>query len=161
MSETETHATAANPAGAPPPTRGGVIAYLTVDGAMRAAAFYRDAFAAEIVAAIPADAQGRTMHVHLYLNGSSLMLSDAFPEHGHPLQAPQSFSLLLPVDVIAPQWDRAVAAGATVVMPYQEMFWGDVYGQLRDPFGVTWAMNQAKGQPNGQAQEQAKEQAKE
>lgn len=141
MSETST-----TPAQPLPPTRGGVVAYLTVDGAMRAADFYRAAFGAEVAAAIPVDEKGRTMHVHLYLNGSSLMLSDAFPEHGHPLQAPQAFSLLLPVDDIAAWWDRAVAAGATVVMPYQEMFWGDVYGQLRDPFGVTWAMNQSKTQ---------------
>lgn len=139
MSETETSQPTALP-----PTRGGVIAYLTVDGAMRASAFYQEAFAAELAAAIPVDEKGRTMHVHLYLNGSSLMLSDAFPEHGHPLQSPQSFSLMLPVDDIAAWWDRAVAAGATVVMPYQEMFWGDVYGQLRDPFGVIWAMNQSK-----------------
>jgi PhnB protein len=127
-----------------PATRGGVVAYLTVDGAMRAAEFYRQAFGGEIAAAMPPDEKGRTMHVHLYLNGSSLMLSDAFPEYGHSLQAPQAFSLMLPVDDIAAWWDRAVAAGATVVTPYQEMFWGDVYGQLRDPFGVTWAMNQPK-----------------
>ena len=37
-------------------------------------------------------------------------------------------------------WKRAVEAGAEVVMPLQEMFWGDRYGQLRDPFGVLWAM---------------------
>lgn len=126
------------------PPKGGVVAYLTLDGALRAAEFYRNAFGAEIVASIPPDEKGRTMHVHLVVNGTSVMLSDAFPEYGHPLQAPQSFSLLLPVEDIAAWWNRAVAAGAEVVMPYQEMFWGDVYGQLRDPFGVIWAMNQAK-----------------
>lgn len=126
------------------PPRGGVVAYLTLDGALRAAAFYQKAFGAEILASIPPDEKGRTMHVHLVVNGTSVMLSDAFPEHGHPLRAPQAFSLLLPVDDIAAWWDRAVAAGAEVVMPYQEMFWGDVYGQLRDPFGVIWAMNQPK-----------------
>jgi len=126
------------------PPKGGVVAYLTLDGAVRAAEFYRNAFGAEIVASVPADEKGRTMHVHLVVNGTSVMLSDAFPEYGHPLQAPQSFSLLLPVEDIAAWWNRAVAAGAEVVTPYQEMFWGDVYGQLRDPFGVIWAMNQAK-----------------
>ncbi|MBB2962050.1 glyoxalase/bleomycin resistance/extradiol dioxygenase family protein [Methylobacterium sp. R2-1] len=126
------------------PPRGGVVAYLTLDGALRAAAFYQKAFGAEILASIPPDEKGRTMHVHLVVNGTSVMLSDAFPEHGHPLRAPQAFSLLLPVDDIAAWWDQAVAAGAEVVMPYQEMFWGDVYGQLRDPFGVIWAMNQPK-----------------
>ncbi|MCP1538516.1 VOC family protein [Methylorubrum extorquens] len=126
------------------PPKGGVVAYLTLDGALRAAEFYRNAFGAEIVASVPPDEKGRTMHVHLVVNGTSVMLSDAFPEYGHPLQAPQSFSLLLPVEDIAAWWNRAVAAGAEVVTPYQEMFWGDVYGQLRDPFGVIWAMNQAK-----------------
>ncbi|MEN3230789.1 glyoxalase/bleomycin resistance/extradiol dioxygenase family protein [Methylorubrum rhodesianum] len=126
------------------PPRGGVVAYLTLDGALRAAEFYRNAFGAEILASVPPDEKGRTMHVHLFVNGTSVMLSDAFPEYGHPLQAPQSFSLLLPVEDIAAWWNRAVAAGAEVVTPYQEMFWGDVYGQLRDPFGVIWAMNQPK-----------------
>ncbi|MGO8189789.1 VOC family protein, partial [Rhizobium leguminosarum] len=38
-------------------------------------------------------------------------------------------------------WDRAVSAGAEVVMPVELMFWGDLYGQLRDPFGVLWGLN--------------------
>lgn len=101
----------------PPPVKGGLVAYLTVDGAMKAAEFYARAFGAEIVASMPADEQGRTMHVHLYVNGSSLMLSDAFPEHGHPLQAPQSFSLMLTVDAIDARYAEAVAAGATALMP--------------------------------------------
>ncbi|AMB47297.1 glyoxalase/bleomycin resistance/extradiol dioxygenase family protein [Methylobacterium sp. AMS5] len=137
MSETDTTSPAV-------PPKGGVVAYLTLDGALRAAEFYRNAFGAAIVASIPPNEKGRTMHVHLVINGTSVMLSDAFPEYGHALQTPQSFSLLLPVEDIAAWWNRAVAAGAEVVMPYQEMFWGDVYGQLRDPFGVIWAMNQAK-----------------
>ncbi|HYD66890.1 glyoxalase/bleomycin resistance/extradiol dioxygenase family protein [Azospirillum sp.] len=126
---------------AAPEARGGVVPYLQVDGAVKAAAFYVRAFGAEEVARHPVDEQGRTMHVHLYLNGGSLMLSDAYPEHGYPLQAPQAFSLMLPVDDIDAWWDRAVAAGAEVVTPLQVMFWGDRYGQLRDPFGVSWAMN--------------------
>lgn len=128
-----------------PPTKGGVVPYLMVDGATKASAFYQKAFGAEVAAAHPEDDKGRTMHIHLYINGSSVMLSDAFPEHGCPLEKPQGFSMALMVDDIAVWWDRAVAAGATVVMPYQKMFWGDIYGQLRDPFGVTWAMNQPLG----------------
>jgi len=130
-----------NTTDAAPEARGGVVPYLQVDGAVKAAEFYARAFGAEEVARHPVDEQGRTMHVHLYLNGGSLMLSDAYPEHGYPLQAPQAFSLMLPVDDIDAWWDRAVAAGAEVVTPLQVMFWGDRYGQLRDPFGVLWAMN--------------------
>ena len=122
--------------------KGGVVAYLQVDGAMKAADFYKRAFGAELAAAYPMDDQGRTMYVHLYINGSSVMLSDAYPEHGHPLEKPQAFSLMLPVDNIDAWWKRAIDAGATAVMPVAEMFWGDRYGQLRDPFGILWAMNE-------------------
>jgi PhnB protein len=92
----------------------------------------------------PVDDKGRTMHVHLYINGNSVMLSDAFPEHGCPLEQPQGFNVMLPVDNIDVRFQRAVDAGATAVMPVADMFWGDRYGQLRDPFGVVWAMNQPK-----------------
>jgi uncharacterized glyoxalase superfamily protein PhnB len=70
------------------------------------------------------------------------MLCDPYPEHGHPLKAPQAFTLHLKVDDIDASWRRAVEAGAQVVMPVQVMFWGDRYGQLRDPFGVLWSMGQ-------------------
>ena len=126
-----------------PQVKGGVVPYLQVDGAIKAAEFYKRAFGAEVVAAHPVDEQGRTMHVHLYINGTSVMLGDAYPEHGHPLRQPQAFNLMLLVDDIDARFKRAVDAGAAVVMPVAEMFWGDRYGQLRDPFGVVWAMNQA------------------
>jgi PhnB protein len=124
-----------------PQVLGGIVPYLSVDGAGKAAAFYERAFGAKEVARHPEDEQGRTMHIHLQINGGSLMLSDAFPEHGHPLQAPQAFSLLLPVEDIDSWWNRAVESGAEIVMPLQLMFWGDRYGQLRDNFGVLWAFN--------------------
>ena len=82
------------------------------------------------------------MHVHLHINGSSVMLGDGFPEYGHPAEKPQAFNLTLTVDDIDAWWRRAVDAGAEIAMPVAEMFWGDRYGQLRDPFGVVWALNQ-------------------
>jgi uncharacterized glyoxalase superfamily protein PhnB len=127
-------------AAAHPEVRGGVAPYLNVDGAIRAAAFYKKAFGAEEAAVHPPDAQGRTMHVHLYINGGSVMLSDAYPEHGHPLQEPQAFTLHLQVDDVEAWWRRAVEAGAEIVLPLQVMFWADRYGQLRDPCGVSWSL---------------------
>lgn len=124
-----------------PKTLGGVVAYLQVDGAAKAAAFYKAAFGAEEAASYPPDDQGRTMHIHLYINGSSVMLSDPFPEHGYPAEAPQGFTMTLMVDDIDAWWKRALDAGAEGTMPPQVMFWGDRYAQLRDPFGVLWAMN--------------------
>jgi uncharacterized glyoxalase superfamily protein PhnB len=124
--------------------KGGVVAYLQVDGALKAAEFYRRAFGAEVATAHPADDNGRTMHVHLHINGSSVMLGDPYPEHGFPLEKAQGFNLTLIVDDIEAWWRRAIEAGATAVMPPADMFWGDRYGQVRDPFGVLWAMNQPK-----------------
>ena len=122
--------------------KGGLVTYLQLNGAMKAAEFYRRAFGAELVAAHPVDDQGRTMHVHLHVNGSSLMLSDPFPEQGCAAEAPQAFNLMLMVSGIDSWWQRAVEAGATPVMPVAEMFWGARYGQVRDPFGVLWAINE-------------------
>jgi uncharacterized glyoxalase superfamily protein PhnB len=124
------------------PVKGGVVAYLQLDGAMKAVEFYRRAFAAELAVALPVDDKGRTMHAHLYINDGSLMLSDFYPEHGVPPVKAQGFMLTLNVDDIDAWWKRAAAAGAETVMPVAEMFWGARYGQLRDPFGVTWALNQ-------------------
>jgi hypothetical protein len=76
-----------------PPAKNGLLPYLTVDGALKAADFYKKAFGAEEAYVVPADETGRTMHVHLYINGSSLMLSDAYPEYGHPFKGHEGFAI--------------------------------------------------------------------
>jgi uncharacterized glyoxalase superfamily protein PhnB len=135
-------ADSANKAPPTPAVLGGVVPYLQVAGASAASEFYQRAFGATEVARHPVDEKGRTMHIHLYVNGSSIMLSDPFPEYGHALEKPQAFNLTLQVNDIDVWWKRAIAAGASEVMPVQDMFWGDRYGQLRDPYGVLWSMNQ-------------------
>ena len=128
------------------PVKGAVVPYLQLDGAIKASEFYKQAFGAQIAALHPPDETGRTMHVHIYVNGGSIMLSDPYPEHGVPLQTPAGFSVMLPLTSdIDGLYQRAVDAGCTAVMPPQDMFWGDRYGQLRDPFGVLWALNQPTG----------------
>ena len=127
-----------------PEVLGGLVTYLQVDGAGQASDFYAKAFGAKEVFRHPVDEKGRTMHIHLYVNGSSLMLSDSFPEFGHPAEKPQAFNLTLQVKDIDSWWKRAVDAGATIVLPLQDMFWGARYGPLRDPFGVLWSMNEQK-----------------
>ena len=126
-----------------PQVKGGVVPYFTVDGAAKAAEFYKKAFAAEIASVHPPDDKGRTMHAHVYINGSSLMLSDFYPEHGHGKVEPQGFTLTLIVDDAKAWQDRAAAAGCEVTTPVQKMFWGDIYGEVRDPYGFRWAFNQA------------------
>lgn len=123
-------------------TKGGIVAYLSLDGAVRAATFYEAAFGATVAAQHPVDEQGRTMHIHLYINGASLMLSDGYPEQGHLALPAQGFNLMLPVTDIQAWWTRAIEAGCTPDMPPQKMFWGDTFAQMTDPFGVVWAMNQ-------------------
>lgn len=122
--------------------KGGVVAYLTVEGAAKASAFYAKAFGAEEQFRYPADEQGRTCHIHLYINNASVMLCDPFPEFGCGFEKPQGFALHMMVEGIDAVFQRAVDAGCTVVLPVQKMFWGDRYGQLRDPFGVMWSMGE-------------------
>ncbi|HEY8616306.1 glyoxalase/bleomycin resistance/extradiol dioxygenase family protein [Phenylobacterium sp.] len=133
-------------AAAQAPVKGGVVTYLNIDGAVAAAEFYVKAFGGEIAAMVPPDEKGRTMHAHLYVNGGSLMISDFYPEHGHPPVPPSGFTVMLMIaDDIHAWWRRAIDAGCTGKVEPQVMFWGDTYGELVDPFGVTWAMNQPKG----------------
>jgi uncharacterized glyoxalase superfamily protein PhnB len=126
------------------PVLSGVVPYLQVENAKKTAEFYERAFGAETMFHATPDEKGRTMHIHLHLNGGSLMLVDSFPEYGHPHQQPQAYTLHMRVDDIDAKFERAVAAGCTVKVPVQKMFWGERYGQLVDPFGVNWSM----GQPN-------------
>ena len=125
---------------ASPPVLGGVAPYLSVSNAGKAADFYKKAFGASEVMRVPPDEKGRYLHIHLVINGGSVMLADAFPDHGHPLETPGAFMLHLQVDDVDAWWKRAVEAGAEVVLPVSEMFWGDRYGQLRDPFGIKWSI---------------------
>ena len=128
---------------AQPAVKGGVSPYLTVDGAAKASAFYQEAFGAEEVSRV-GNPDGKFMHIHLYINDGSVMLSDAFPEHGHPWVPPAGFMLTLEVDDADAWAERAIKAGAEVVNPIAEMFWGARWGTVRDPFGVEWAFNTPK-----------------
>jgi PhnB protein len=119
----------------------GVVPCTVVSNANEAADFYTQAFAGEVQQKIP-DMKNpdKLMHCHMIINGGSLIFNDAFPEYGMPLQPPQSFVLHLQVDDVKAWWQRAVDAGCTVTMPLDVQFWGDRYGQVKDPFGVTWSL---------------------
>jgi PhnB protein len=121
-----------------------ITAHIVVQGAERAAAFYRDAFAAEEVDRIPVP-DGRLMSVQLRIGDSRLHLADEFPELG--VLAPPSIGgtavvLALQVPDARAVFAQAVTAGAKVRQPLAEVFWGDLHGQLEDPFGHRWNISQ-------------------
>ena len=123
--------------------RGGIVPYLALDGAGKAADFYVKAFAAEELARVGGPGNdGRFIHIHLVINGASLMLSDPFPEHGHAYKEPAGVTLHLQIADIQTWFKRAVDAGATETLPVGKQFWGDLYGRLRDPFGVEWSLGE-------------------
>lgn len=129
------------------PATSGLTPYVNVDGVAKAIDFYKKAFGAIEHSRNPAgDDDPRIIHAHIEVNGAPLFLSDFFPEHGFPIVAPQGYNLHLQVDDAQNWFDRATAAGATVIMPLAVQFWGDTYGQLKDPFGVTWAVGQSKAE---------------
>jgi PhnB protein len=116
-----------------PTLRNGVTPYLTVHGASEASAWYQRAFGAQELMR-QADQDGtRLIHCHLRINDADVMMSDDYPEHGFGH-----------VDDADAWWERAVAAGATVTMPIDDQFWGDRYGQVRDPYGHTWSIGSPK-----------------
>ena len=119
----------------------GVTPYLMVRGAAEASRFYQQAFGAQEIRRIPAQDGKRLIHYHLRINGADVMMSDEFPEQGFGLgEGPKGVTLHLAVDDADSWWDRAVAAGAKVMLPIAVQFWGDRYGQITDPFGHSWSI---------------------
>lgn len=123
-----------------------VTPYLSVRNAAAAIDFYKTAFGAtEVTRLIQPD--GRVGHAEINIDGARIMLADEFPEIG--FRSPESLGgspvnihLDVPdVDAVA---RRAIAAGAKVVRPVADQFYGDRSGQLSDPFGYTWAVSTHK-----------------
>lgn len=119
-----------------------ITPYLTVDGADAAIDFYRKAFGAVELSRV-ASPQGKLVNAQLRFGNSMVMLMDAFPEMGalDPKALNGSpVTIHLQVEKVDEVFAQAVAAGATVTMPVADMFWGDRYGALRDPFGHHWSV---------------------
>ncbi|MGE0045625.1 MAG: VOC family protein [Hyphomonadaceae bacterium] len=120
--------------------RPGLSPYLGVRGAAAAIDFYKKAFNAEEIARAPAEDGKRLMHAHIKINGGDVLMSDVFEEFGHDMSDPHGVTIHLQVDDADAWWNRAIAAGAMIAMPLDNQFWGDRYGQLRDPFGHSWSI---------------------
>ncbi len=117
-----------------------LFAYLRVDDAAEAIRFYERAFGATEKYRL-VEPSGRIGHVELDFGGTIVMLSDEYPEYG--LRGPKAiggtpFTIHLHVDDADAAIERAVAAGAELVRPPSDAFYGERSGTVRDPFGHEW-----------------------
>lgn len=119
-----------------------VTPHLICGGAADAIEFYKKAFNAVEELRIPG-ADGKIVHACIRIGDSAVMLVDEFPDWGAlgPKRLKGSpVTLHLFVDDVDAFAAQAVAAGAKITMPIQDMFWGDRYGKLEDPFGHHWSV---------------------
>jgi PhnB protein len=121
-----------------------ITPHIVVQDAARAAEWYAQVFdASERGRLVVPD--GRLMQVELWFGDSAVMLADEFPEMGviSPLSVGGTATVLhFKADDASATWERAVAAGAEIRQPLQEAFWGELYGQVTDPFGHRWGIAQ-------------------
>ncbi len=118
-----------------------VTPYLTVSDSARAIDFYKRAFGAEELSRMDGP-DGKIAHAEIKIGDSVIMLSDEMPGWS---RSPQSLggtavNIFLYVKDVDQVFNRAVAEGAKVGMPVSDMFWGDRYGQVTDPFGHSWSL---------------------
>ncbi len=128
-----------------PPGHENLIPHLVCDRCSEAIEFYKKAFGAEEINRMPAPDGRRIMHAALRIGKSYLFLVDDFPEYAGGKSSNPKALKGTPVTIhhYVENCDaaikRAQEAGATVSMPPQDMFWGDRYGMVTDPFGHKWS----------------------
>jgi len=119
-----------------------VTPHLVCEGASDAIAFYQKAFGAVEIARM-AGPDGKIMHAEIRIGDSHIMLADDFPDYGSrgPLALQGTPVVIhLYVENADAVWAQALEAGARPTMPLSDMFWGDRYGQVADPFGHRWSI---------------------
>lgn len=119
-----------------------ITPHLVCANASAAIAFYQKAFGATELTCLPGP-DGKLMHASVRIGDSTVMLVDEFPQWGS--LGPKALkgspvTLHMYVEDADAAFKRAVDAGATVKMPLDDMFWGDRYGILVDPFGHQWSI---------------------
>lgn len=122
-----------------PEGNGGPTAYLSIDGAAKAIDFYKNVFGAK--EKVRHEMDGRVGHAELEIGTGLVMLADEFPALG--FRGPKTLGgspvmLHFYVENVDDVFRRAVAAGATVVRPVVDQFYGDRSGMFTDPFGHVW-----------------------
>ncbi|HEX8818956.1 MAG TPA: VOC family protein [Archangium sp.] len=115
---------------------------IVVRGADKAIEFYKKAFGAKELSRMPGP-DGKLLHAEIKIGDSIVMLSDEFPGMGS--SSPETIggtpsSLMIYTRDVDALFNQALAAGAKVSMPLADMFWGDRYGRVKDPFGHDWQL---------------------
>ena len=121
-----------------------ITPHIVVRDAADAAKWYAEALGAEERSRIPVPG-GRFIEIELRFGDSTVMIADEFPEMG--ILSPESVGgtsvvLNLYAENVDVLWERAVRAGAEVLSPLGDTFWGDRHGQIADPFGHKWGLAQ-------------------
>jgi PhnB protein len=119
-----------------------VTPHLVCAGAAEAIEFYQKAFGATELSRVPGE-NGKLMHASVRIGDSVVMLNEEMPEWG--AFGPKSLkgsavTIHLYVENADAVFEQAVAAGAKITMPLDDMFWGDRYGKVEDPFGHQWSI---------------------
>jgi PhnB protein len=119
-----------------------VTPYLQVDDASAAIEFYKRAFGATERGRMPSP-DGKIAHAEIEIGDSVIMLSDPFPHS--QTRSPKELggttgAVFLYVEDVDAAFQQATDAGATVTMPLEDMFWGDRFGSVTDPFGHHWSL---------------------
>jgi PhnB protein len=119
-----------------------VTPYLVVDDAAKAIDFYQRAFGAKEIMRM-ATPNGKVSHAEIQIGDSMVMLSEEMPGSG--AKSPRSLGgspvgIFLYLENVDSVFNQAKSAGAKVEMPLADMFWGDRYGKLVDPFGHLWSL---------------------
>jgi uncharacterized glyoxalase superfamily protein PhnB len=128
-----------------PPQYGTATPHLIVSPCSDALEFYTKAFGAKVLMTMPGP-EGRIMHAEMKIGDSIVMCSDEMEMPGSPSRkTPKNAGattggVMLYLKDVDTFFEKAVAAGATAVMPPSDQFWGDRYGQIEDPYGHVWAV---------------------
>ncbi len=128
-----------------PPGVHTVTPFLMVKDAKKAIQFYKEAFGAEEISVMEVD--GKVLHANIKIGNSHVFMSEECPEMGKVGAETRGFatsSLLIYVADVDSAFDRAVKAGCKVSMPVADMFWGDRYCHMTDPFGQEWSIAHTK-----------------
>jgi uncharacterized glyoxalase superfamily protein PhnB len=136
-----------------------VTPHLICAGGAEAIEFYKKAFGA-VELSRTAGSDGKLMHASIRIGDSVVMLNEEMPEWGsfgpkHLKGSPVTIHLY--VENVDAVFEQAVSAGAKVTMPLDDMFWGDRYGKLEDPFGHQWSIGTHMRDPSPEEMQKAME----